>query len=398
MNWPQRRLGDLMEFRNGLSYSAADRGEGLAIVGVADVSRGGRLPTGGFETIRAPDNLPDAALIRPGDLLFVRSNGSRDLVGRCAEVGPLDQPTSHSGFTIRARVVDPEVNPKWVAAFFACGLGDVALGRGARGTNINNLRQERLQGISIPCPSRAIQDRLFGCLSRFDDVIHGLNTAVAARSKFQAVLLPEVLRKGTAHCRSGSPCPEKKLDEVVSIDPESLEANTPSIALIRYIDISAVSNGMIDIPEDTVRFSEAPSRARRIVRQHDVLMSTVRPYLQSFAMVTCDAPNLVASTGFAVLRPLAHHDAAYLLAFLYSDLCGRQARARLVGSNYPALTNHDVRSIKIAWPSTAVREKVAAAWTALQRERTALRNLLSRVSEKRRAVTRKFFEGDDHWL
>jgi type I restriction enzyme S subunit len=387
-----------MEFRNGLSYSAADRGEGLAIVGVADVSPGGRLPATGFERIRAPHNLPDAALLRPGDLLFVRSNGSRDLVGRCAEVGQLDQPTSHSGFTIRARVIDPEVNPKWVAAFFACGLGDVALGRGARGTNINNLRQERLQGISIPCPSRAIQDRLVARLSLFEDVISGLNAAVAARNKFQAALLSEVLRRGTAHCSSGSPCPEKRLDEVVSIDPESLEADTPAITLIRYIDISAVSKGVIDIPDDTVRFSEAPSRARRIVRQHDVLMSTVRPYLQSFAMVTCDASNLVASTGFAVLRPADHHDAAYVLAFLFSDLFGRQAHARLVGSNYPALTNHDVRSIKIAWPSTAVREKVAAAWNALQRESNTLRNLLSRVCEKRRAVTRKFFEGDDHWL
>jgi hypothetical protein len=203
MSWPKRRLGDFMEFRNGLSYSAADRGDGLAIVGVADVSRGGRLPAAGFETIREPGNLPDAALLWPGDLLFVRSNGSRDLVGRCAEVGPLNQPTTHSGFTIRARVVDSEVNPKWVAAFFACGMGNAALGRGARGTNISNLRQERLQGISIPCPPRALQDHYAAVIDLLEDQIQCVEDLIRIRNKqltkLRSQLLGRVLRLRQFH-------------------------------------------------------------------------------------------------------------------------------------------------------------------------------------------------------
>lgn len=53
----------------------------------------------------------------------------------------------------------------------------------------------------------------------------------------------------------------------------------------------------------TYRFEDAPSRARRRVRHGDVIISTVRTYLQAIAQIENPPENLIVSTGFAVVRP-----------------------------------------------------------------------------------------------
>ena len=69
---------------------------------------------------------------------------------------------------------------------------------------------------------------------------------------------------------------------------------------IRYVDISSVSTGSID-KKETMPFADAPGRARRIVRDGDVIWACVRPNRKSYALVLDPEPNLLVSTGFAVL-------------------------------------------------------------------------------------------------
>ena len=73
------------------------------------------------------------------------------------------------------------------------------------------------------------------------------------------------------------------LDDIAFIDLKSLPENTDRDFSFYYIDISSVSEGRITFPTQKTLFREAPSRARKIVHRHDVLMSTVRPNLKAFA-------------------------------------------------------------------------------------------------------------------
>src|SRR5882757_4053250 len=84
-------------------------------------------------------------------------------------------------------------------------------------------------------------------------------------------------------------------------------------------------------------FHEAPSRARRKVRNGDILVSTVRTYLKAIATVS-DAPdNLIASTGFCVIRPTDGLDAAYAGWVARSDQFVEEVVSRSVGVSYPAI-------------------------------------------------------------
>jgi type I restriction enzyme S subunit len=112
---------------------------------------------------------------------------------------------------------------------------------------------------------------------------------------------------------------------------------------IRYIDISSV--GSREIREiTTLAFVDAPSRARRIVRAGDTIVSTVRPERRAMAFVHQAEPALTASTGFAVVSPETAA-ATYLYRLVTSDACVDHLAAAATGSAYPAVNP----SILAAW-------------------------------------------------
>ncbi len=121
--WGTVKLGDLGTFRNGLNFAADARGEGLAVVGVRDFQDHSFVRFDALEQLD-PSALgtPDA-LIRQNDILFVRSNGNRELIGRSLLVKEQPpSPTSHSGFTIRLRLHDNNADPLFFAYLLRGGI------------------------------------------------------------------------------------------------------------------------------------------------------------------------------------------------------------------------------------------------------------------------------------
>lgn len=135
-----------------------------------------------------------------------------------------------------------------------------------------------------------------------------------------------------------------------SCNDESLSENTDKNKVIKYIDISSVSlvNG-IEQTELFV-FGTAPSRARRIVRSGDILVSTVRTYLRAIALVPKEYDGCVASTGFAVLRAKGSCSSRFLHWLLKSDDVINKIMILSKGQNYPSITAEDLLNIRIRMP------------------------------------------------
>lgn len=143
----------------------------------------------------------------------------------------------------------------------------------------------------------------------------------------------------------------KPLTKAVAINNETLKESTPSDYEIQYIDIESVTTGSIHQPQRMV-FSKAPSRARRVVKSKDLLISTVRPYLKAFAIVNDSSENLIASTGFAVLTPKLENISEYLFAFAISDAFYNQIQDKMVGTSYPAITANDLKKVVLPMPKS----------------------------------------------
>jgi len=143
-----------------------------------------------------------------------------------------------------------------------------------------------------------------------------------------------------------------------------------------YIDIDSVENGsgVINTVKELIG-KDAPSRARRVVRTDDVIMSEVRPYLKAFALVPKRLNNQICSTGFAVLRSKGTIDPKYLLNVLFSNDVIDQCNRMMVGAQYPALNDSQVKKIQIPLPPLPEQRRIAAILTtvdaAIQRSRLA---------------------------
>ena len=153
----------------------------------------------------------------------------------------------------------------------------------------------------------------------------------------------------------------KRLKYVVSLNDETLSEKTDDETLIDYIEIGDLKNGFIGSTE--YRFGNAPSRARRIVKNGDVIVSTVRTYLKAIAQITDDKEGYVASTGFAVLRP-KKIDSRFLGYYSLSPFFIDNTIANSVGVTYPAINASDILEFPIQIP--------------LPEEQTAIANYLDR--------------------
>jgi type I restriction enzyme S subunit len=150
-----------------------------------------------------------------------------------------------------------------------------------------------------------------------------------------------------------------KLWQVAHINRAALPSSTPPDFAFTYVDLGAVADGTVSVPDSTVTYADAPERARRLAPPGSTVVSTVRTYLRAAAAVPTTASPLVFSTGFAVLeaKPLAHP--AYLAYACQSDLFVDAVVARSTGVGYPAIGPTELADIDITLPALDEQERIA---------------------------------------
>lgn len=179
-NWQTKRLGSMGELKNGVNFKSVDNGYEVKCLSVRDfkdkysiddMSQIGKVSLNGR---------PNASqMLKNGDIVFVRSNGNKALVGRCLAVFPKDEKLTFSGFCIRFRIESNDINLDY---FLNCMKSDsmrkAMIGRGA---NIQNLSQAILSKLSIPIPPLSLQQEFVDFArqvnkSRFGGMLHLLNS------------------------------------------------------------------------------------------------------------------------------------------------------------------------------------------------------------------------------
>lgn len=120
----------------------------------------------------------------------------------------------------------------------------------------------------------------------------------------------------------------KRLKDVCLINQNSLPENTNNNFEINYVDIGSVSleNGIVNT--ESFIFKNAPSRARRIAKTGDTIISTVRTYLKAIDFINKGKNNFIYSTGFAVLEPKKNIYPEFLALFVKSDAFTEQVTIR----------------------------------------------------------------------
>ncbi|MGN2393260.1 restriction endonuclease subunit S, partial [Pelomicrobium sp. G1] len=150
------------------------------------------------------------------------------------------------------------------------------------------------------------------------------------------------------------------LKYLAATNPESLPEDTDPEFEMSYVDIGGVDSLGRVIERESLTFATAPSRARRLVRHGDVIVSTVRTYLRAIAPIHDPEPGLVVSTGFAVVRPrdeLTTEFAAYALRAPYFV---DRVVANSTGVSFPAINERTMATFDLAVPPEPEQRAIAA--------------------------------------
>ena len=255
--------------------------------------------------------------------------------------------------------------------------------RHAVGATMPNLNTGILSAVPINLPPIDIQHEIAVTLDSLDDRITLLReTNATLEAIAQALFKSWFVDFDPVHAKQQGRAPEGMDEATAALFPDGFEeselglvprgwrvgsladlANLNSESwtakkhpdTVGYIDLANAKDN--EIAEVTIyAFDEAPSRARRVLRDGDTIVGTVRPGNRSFAFIYQAASNLTASTGFAVLRPREFENTEFVYLAATQDSSIEHLAHVADGGAYPAVRPEVVAGIECVLPSSAIMQ------------------------------------------
>ena len=357
--YPTMRFADFVEVNPQVKLT---KGEEYPFVEMAIVTPGRRYVS--TETKRVYQG--GGARFQTGDTLFAR-------ITPCLEHGKIAQYSGKDGevgfgstefFVFRHR--DGISDPSYIVYL---AYSDIVRQPAEKSMSGASGRQRAdlnvVKDLEVPAPPLPTQCKIAVVLSAYDNLIENNTRRIAILEEMARLLYREWFvhfrfpgHEGVQMVDSESgPIPEgwetTKLGNIAYINGSSV-SKKDAPKWINYVTISSVSTGRIESMEP-MPFEEAPSRARRVVKHGDLIWSTVRPNRKSYCLVLNPVPNMIVSTGFAVITA---KDApyTYLCHVLTTDEFVAYLTNNATGAAYPAVNTRDFEDAVIVLPPRKLLE------------------------------------------
>lgn len=192
-------LGFVGNFKNGLNFNSTAEGVNTKFLGVGDFKDQFVINSVDLlSDVITAEPIPSEYLLENNDIVFVRSNGSKELVGRSLMVKDIEVPVSFSGFCIRFRNQRQEIlDPNYLLYFFRSPGFRKQLEILSNGSNINNINQVMLSKVEIRFPSLEEQVRIVAFFDIFtaklDKAISQKEQMISKLTEYKKSLIYEVV-------------------------------------------------------------------------------------------------------------------------------------------------------------------------------------------------------------
>lgn len=191
--WRTIPLLETGKCKNGMNYSSKDSGVEMHCLGVADFQDNAVIDDMSVLPTVSLKESPNADyLLQDGDIVFVRSNGNKALVGRSVVVYPGDEPVVYSGFCIRYRKESEELLTDYLLRFLK--TDSVRAKMAGRGANIQNLNQQILAALNVPIPSIELQKEFSLFVKQSDKSKFELKQAITDVDNLAKALMQQELK------------------------------------------------------------------------------------------------------------------------------------------------------------------------------------------------------------
>ena len=199
---------------------------------------------------------------------------------------------------------------------------------------------------------------------------------------------------------SDSEWKEYKLREVVSSNCQSISVKYPFEEIL-YLDTGSITEGKIESLQN-YKLSGAPSRAKRLVKQNDIIYSTVRPIQKHFGFINHPPENLVVSTGFSVIETKTEYaEPKFIYYFLIADETVEflDVIAEASTSAYPSIKPTDIENLDINLPPLPEQKFIASVLSSLDDKIDLLHRQNKTLEQLAETLFRQWFvvEAEESW-
>jgi type I restriction enzyme M protein len=199
--------------------------------------------------------------------------------------------------------------------------------------------------LEIPLPPLEIQEKIVREIEGYQKIIDGAKMIV---SNYKPTIKIN---------------PDWDMSELEAVCEINAKASDPIKCFgkekFTYIDIESVENGTGIVSfEKILDPKDAPSRARRNIKNGDIALSTVRPNLRAFGYLENLPKNCLASTGFAILSAKENILDKFLFYSVHQDYLVRQMISKSDKGQYPSITANDVKVLNIYLPTLEEQNQI----------------------------------------
>jgi type I restriction enzyme S subunit len=389
-HYPLTRLGMLTsKVQYGSSSKAVEEAVGTPMIRMTNLQDGDwDLDVLKYTTLDEDEQ--EKYILAKGDLCLTRTNGSKDLVGKCA-VFREDGAWIFASYVIRVRIEDQdEYLPEFLARFLNSDVGRVQIDRLSRQALMTNINSEEIKQILVPHPTPAVQAMMVADLGSYWEryrerladarrlLLHGdeeIADRLGLRPPTSISPVAWAVRRRILTAESGRLNAEFFHPERLETVRLIIDGDTPSYrvdVVAEFVkDRQKVTGpddnyvGLAHVERDTGELIDAQGEedlpTGDVVRfkAGDVLFAKLRPYLNKVHLAECGG---VCSPEFFVLRPRKGIRGEYLAAILRSQMTVAQTRHMAGGNTHPRLTPTDMHAMFIPVPDDdAIQHEIADA-------------------------------------
>ena len=379
-NWNICRFRDYVYFQEGPGIRNWQyvENDGVRFVNIRCIEAG-RLVTDKMSQISKEEAFGKYShfLLNKGDFI-VSSSGT---IGRIAVVNNEDLPCCLNTSVIRMRTLREELDQSFLHYFLLSNFYKKQIYAFANGSAQLNYGPSHLEQMEIIIPPIFEQKSIARILRNFDKKIEfnnkqRINLLSVAKAIYKSWFIDFEPFRGELNFEYNKQLKETKsitkksfeksdsirippgwfisdLQAIADLNPESWSSkNHPEN--LEYADLSGVKDGIIE-GTTWYKWEDAPSRAKRILKEGDTIVGTVRPGNKSFCLMQRE--NLTGSTGFAVLRPKNNINKYFIYLVSTSDGNIQRLAHLADGGVYPAIKPEEIIKTKTIIPPVSIQNQ-----------------------------------------
>ena len=372
------RLGDICDIRDGTHDSPKYVTKGYPLVTSKNIINGTLdLKVVNFISEKDYNKINERSKVDLGDIIM-------PMIGTIGNPYLVNQTPNYAIKNVALiKFVNDKILNKYVLYYLKSNSFKRAVDEMHRGGTQKFISLGNIRDLMIEIVSKDKQQIIVNKLNKIFKVIEYKNR--------QLMLLDNLIKSRFVELFVDKNFPEITIGELVASKVSSVKKVFLPTDTIKYIDISSIDN----IRNIMTGFTEyvledAPSRAQQHIRKGDIVVSTVRPNLKNVAITGYDYDNLVASSGFCVLRAEKCLP-SYLMAVICSDDFTDAMTKVVTGANYPAIKDSDVKNYVVPNPPIELQEKFAAFVEQTDKLKLSIQKSLDKTQKLFDSLMQEYF-------